>query len=198
MEEKNTRELILQEALNLFADKGFAAVSMRDIAGAVGIRASSIYHHFRGKEEIFNALIQKANDVQESLKAVFMNALSKGESVEEEAFVQTGVFFVTGYLQNVQVSPLLRVLECERFHNEEADRIWKELLIYEPLKHQTKVFEILKQRGDIVEDIPAEQLASEYQASVMLAYFTGDIKQLQMQLQHFYMRYLIKISESEK
>lgn len=49
MEEKNTRELIMQEALDLFAAKGYAAVSMRDIAAAVGIRASSIYHHFSGK-----------------------------------------------------------------------------------------------------------------------------------------------------
>lgn len=36
MEENNTREIIMQEALELFAIKGYAAVSMRDIARAVG------------------------------------------------------------------------------------------------------------------------------------------------------------------
>ena len=76
MEEKNTRELIMQEALDLFAAKGYAAVSMRDIAAAVGIRASSIYHHFSGKQELFEALIQKANGVKDSLQAVFLNAFS--------------------------------------------------------------------------------------------------------------------------
>ena len=34
------------------------------------------------------------------LQAVFMNAFSKVETVEGEAFVQTGLFFLTGYLQN--------------------------------------------------------------------------------------------------
>ena len=104
MEEKNTREIIMQEALELFAIKGYAAVSMRDIARAVGIRPSSIYHHFSGKQELFEALVQRANDVKDSLQAVFINAFSKVGTVEEEAFVQAGVFFVTDYLQNIQVA----------------------------------------------------------------------------------------------
>ncbi len=192
MEGKNTREIILQEALNLFSNKGYSAVSMRDIATAVGIRASSIYHHFSGKQELFEALIQKANDVKDCLQTVFMNALSKAGTVEEEAFVQAGVFFVTGYLQNIQVAPLLKVLECERFHNEDADRVWQELLIFAPLEHETNVFRMLRERGEIVDDIAAEELAVEYQAAIMLAYFSGDIKQLQTQLQYFYKRVFIQ------
>lgn len=192
MDEKNTREIILQEALNLFSNNGYAAVSMRDIATAVGIRASSIYHHFSGKQELFEALIQKANDVKNSLQAVFINAFSKAETVEEEAFVQAGMFFVTGYLQNIQVAPLLKVLECERFHNEDADRVWQDLLIFAPLEHETNVFRILRERGEIVDDVAAEELAAEYQAAIMLAYFSGDIKQLQTQLHYFYKRVFIQ------
>ncbi len=191
MEEKNTREIILREALNLFSNKGYAAVSMRDIAAAVGIRASSIYHHFSGKQELFEALIQKANDVKESLQTVFMNALSKAETVEEEAFVQTGEFFVTGYLQNVQVDPLLKVLECERFHNEDANRAWQELVIFAPLEHETNVFRVLRERGEIVDDMAVEELAAEYQAAIMLAYFSGNIERLKSQLHHFYKRVFI-------
>jgi len=192
MDEKNTREIILQEALNLFSNNGYAAVSMRDIATAVGIRASSIYHHFSGKQELFEALIKKANDVKNSLQAVFINAFSKAETVEEEAFVQAGMFFVTGYLQNIQVAPLLKVLECERFHNEDADRVWQDLLIFAPLEHETNVFRILRERGEIVDDVAAEELAAEYQAAIMLAYFSGDIKQLQTQLHYFYKRVFIQ------
>lgn len=191
MEEKNTREIILQEALNLFSRKGYAAVSMRDIATVVGIRASSIYHHFSGKQELFEALIQKATEVKEALQAVFMSALSKAGMVEEEAFVQTGVYFLTGYLQNAQVEPLLKVLECERFHNEEAGRVWKELLIFAPLEHEENVFRLLRERGEIGADITDKELATEYQAAIMLAYFTGDIQQLQIQLHHFYKRVFI-------
>lgn len=190
MEEKNTRELIMQEALDLFAAKGYAAVSMRDIAAAVGIRASSIYHHFSGKQELFEALIQKANGVKDSLQAVFLNAFSKAGEVGEEAFVQAGVFFLTGYFQNPHVAPLLRVLECERFHNEDAAKAWHELLISAPLEHETNVFQMLKDRGEVVDD-GAEVLAAEYQAAIMLAYFTRGINQLQIQLQRFYKRVFI-------
>lgn len=191
MEEKNTREIILQEALNLFSSKGYAAVSMRDIATAVGIRASSIYHHFSGKQELFEALVQKATDVKESLQAVFLSVLSKTGTVEEEAFVQTGVFFLTGYLQNAQVEPLLKVLECERFHNEDADRVWKELVILAPLEHEENVFRLLRERGEIVDAITDKELAAEYQAAIMLAYFTGDVQQLQIQLHYLYKRVFI-------
>ena len=101
MEEKNTREIIMQEALELFAIKGYAAVSMRDIARAVGIRPSSIYHHFKGKQELFDALIQKANDIKNSLQEVFLNAFAKSEAVGQEAFVRAGMFFLKEYLQNL-------------------------------------------------------------------------------------------------
>lgn len=43
----NTREKIISESLNLFSRKGFDAISVRDIAKAVGIKASSLYNHFK-------------------------------------------------------------------------------------------------------------------------------------------------------
>ncbi len=187
MEEKHTRELILQQALTLFAEKGYAALSMRDLASAVGIRVSSIYHHFSSKQEIFDALIQRANDMKDSLQTVFINAFSKTETVEQEAFVQAGVFFLTGYLQNPQIAPLLKVLECERLHNEKADRAWHDLVIAAPLAHEANIFMALKKRGEIGEE-SAEDLAAEYQAAIMLAYFSGDIEMLQRQLNRFYLR----------
>lgn len=190
MEEKNTREIILQEALILFASNGYAAVSMRDIAAKVGIQASSVYHHFSGKQELFDALIQKANGVKNGLQTAFLNAFSKAGAVGEEAFVQAGVFFLTGYLQNAQVAPLIKVLECERFHNDAADKAWHELLIFAPLEHETNVFQMLKERGEIVDD-SAGELAAEYHAAILLAYFTGDIKQLRTQLQKFHKRVFI-------
>lgn len=187
MEEKHTREVIMQEALAMFAAGGYAAVSMRDIAAAVGIRASSIYYYFSGKQELFDALLQKANYIKDNLKEVFLNAFAHVDTVEQEQFVQAGVFFLSGYLQNPQVAPVLRVLECERLHNEEADRAWRELLILAPLEHEASVFGMLKERGEIVED-SAEDLAAEYQAAVLLAYFTGDMEQFQRQLRRFYQR----------
>lgn len=55
--ETSVRERIVEAALDLFSRQGFAATSMRQIAAAVGIRASSLYNHFAGKEAIFSAII---------------------------------------------------------------------------------------------------------------------------------------------
>ena len=51
-----TKQLILDQALMLFTDKGYEGASMDDIARAVGIRKASLYAHFDGKESIFSAI----------------------------------------------------------------------------------------------------------------------------------------------
>jgi len=56
-EDTSTRQRILDAALELFARKGFAATSVRELARAVGLRESSLYNHFAGKEAIFHALV---------------------------------------------------------------------------------------------------------------------------------------------
>lgn len=53
----NTRQKIMAAAMELFSQRGFEAVSVRDIAGAVGLRESSLYNHFRNKREIFDAIV---------------------------------------------------------------------------------------------------------------------------------------------
>lgn len=52
-----TRQLILDTAHDLFLKQGYAATSMRQIAGRGGLALGGIYNHFAGKEEIFQALI---------------------------------------------------------------------------------------------------------------------------------------------
>jgi len=55
-----TRDRILEEALRLFADKGFEASTMNDIASAVGIKTASLYGHFSGKDELFRSVFESA------------------------------------------------------------------------------------------------------------------------------------------
>lgn len=55
--EASARDRILEAALELFATQGYAGASMREIANAVGMRAPSLYNHFKGKEAILTALI---------------------------------------------------------------------------------------------------------------------------------------------
>ncbi|MDA9431779.1 TetR/AcrR family transcriptional regulator [Bradyrhizobium sp. CCBAU 51627] len=54
-----TRQRILDEALNLFAQSGYGGASMRELARRVGIRESSLYNHFSGKAAILEAIVSE-------------------------------------------------------------------------------------------------------------------------------------------
>lgn len=55
-----TRERILEAAHALFVDKGFAAVSMREIAAHSGVTKSLIHHHFGSKEALWELVKERA------------------------------------------------------------------------------------------------------------------------------------------
>lgn len=59
---RDTRQHILDAALDLFAEKGFFGTSMRELARAVGVRESAIYHHFANKDALLDALMTEAGE----------------------------------------------------------------------------------------------------------------------------------------
>jgi AcrR family transcriptional regulator len=63
MKKMSTKEKILAKSLTLFSKTGFAETSVRDIAKAVGLQPGALYNHFKGKEEILQALL---GDLMES------------------------------------------------------------------------------------------------------------------------------------
>ncbi|MEE8311605.1 MAG: TetR/AcrR family transcriptional regulator [Candidatus Binatia bacterium] len=54
-----TRERILDGAEALFAERGFSGTAMRDIARRVHLKPASIYSHFSGKQEIYEAVLER-------------------------------------------------------------------------------------------------------------------------------------------
>jgi AcrR family transcriptional regulator len=51
------KDQIIQTSAILFKKKGYSAVTMRDIAKAMGIKAASLYNHIKSKQEILSEII---------------------------------------------------------------------------------------------------------------------------------------------
>jgi AcrR family transcriptional regulator len=62
MAAKGTREKILEAALELFRERGFAEATMRDIAGRAGVATGLAYYYFESKDAIVLAFYQRAKD----------------------------------------------------------------------------------------------------------------------------------------
>jgi len=57
MKSETRQEEIVRVAAKLFKEKGYSAVTMRDLAKAIGIKAASLYNHINSKQDILNKII---------------------------------------------------------------------------------------------------------------------------------------------
>lgn len=78
------KEEIIGVASRLFKEKGYKAVSMRDIAQAMGIKAASLYNHIEGKQEILATLIlEVAHEFTNGMNSVVKQKTSPLEKIKE-------------------------------------------------------------------------------------------------------------------
>lgn len=54
----DTKEKIIQVAFNMFLQKGYKDVSLKQIVDAVGLTKGAFYHHFTGKEQLFRQIVE--------------------------------------------------------------------------------------------------------------------------------------------
>lgn len=57
MKQESRKQEIINTAAKLFKEKGYSAVTMRDLATAMGIKAASLYNHISSKQEILQEII---------------------------------------------------------------------------------------------------------------------------------------------
>ncbi|MGK4004069.1 TetR family transcriptional regulator [Sorangium sp. So ce1036] len=72
-----TREQILDAALLVFSRKGYAAATLQDVAAEAGLTRGAVYWHFKGKAELYTALL---GERLARANAVFSEALSSTPS----------------------------------------------------------------------------------------------------------------------
>ncbi len=79
----DTRSLILDTAARLFAEQGYVAISMRDVARAAGMTQANLYYHFRDKDQMINDTLAHlfASRIA-SLDEVLETHLADGDELE--------------------------------------------------------------------------------------------------------------------
>src|SRR5258706_3523651 len=68
-----TRAALLVAARELFGERGYAATSLDDVVARAGVTKGALYHHFRGKTELFRAVYEQVKrEVSDTVVAVFL------------------------------------------------------------------------------------------------------------------------------
>src|SRR5262245_29448296 len=76
-----SRARVLHAARSLIMAQGYAAVSMQQIAAAVGVNKATLYHHFRDKEDLFVSVM--ASEFTRSAGEL-ASAIARGHSLREQ------------------------------------------------------------------------------------------------------------------
>lgn len=114
------RERVLNAAAKLFAERGYAAVTLRDIAAAVGIRHTSLYHHVPGgKEELFvEVTVRQLQQHRQGLSAAMAAA---GLDIRQQLFAAAEWFLTHPPMDLVRMSyadmPAIDPKEAQRLGN---------------------------------------------------------------------------------
>lgn len=163
-----TKQKILDVALDLFSQNGFSAVSIRDICKIVDIKESSVYYHFKNKQAILDELLRHF----ESIATGFMTQLEQAltitpKTVEGNLFEHTCDCFFEQYLMDEYCNKIMRLLSIERFHNDEMQKIYDYWILDKPINFQTKVFSLLMSIG-IIKTTDSKYLSLKFYAPIYL------------------------------
>ena len=155
----NTKEKILDEAMTLFSEKGYANVFVGDIAEKVGIKAPSLYKHYKSKKAIFDAIIDEMNRrFEEQAKAMQINgtdaAADSGiyKTLSEDRLLKLGREFFLYYLHDDYNRKFRKMLTLEQFHDKDLAKVYSKLYVDDPLSYQGMLFGFLVMSGVLQTD----------------------------------------------
>lgn len=118
---------VLKAALSLFARQGFRATTMRQIARRCGLSVGNLYHHFGGKEVIFQRLIdqywQVLLDPELPLNRIFAAARFPGDLEEMAAAIEQVVGENSAYILLIYIDVIeFKGRHIRTFYQQMADR----------------------------------------------------------------------------
>lgn len=159
---QNTKERILEVSLELFSQKGFDAVSIRDICKRVNIKESSVYYHFKNKQAILDEILSRFGEAASTaMRELEEEAGSTKISLNEIFFGLIGNRFFEKYLMDGFCNMVLRLLLIEQAGNSGLQEIYDRWIFEEPLAFQQRMFELLAKNG-VIKSRDSRYLAIKY------------------------------------
>jgi AcrR family transcriptional regulator len=120
---ERTHQAIIESAYNLFLEQGYAATSMRQIAGRAGLALGGIYNHFGCKESIFSELIIDRHPYQQILPI-----LLETPTEDMETFVRTAARAMVSELGKRPDFIKLMLIEMVEFNGRNMPNTIKQVL----------------------------------------------------------------------
>ena len=149
----STRDKIMGVALNMFSERGYEAVSIRDICGEVGIKESTLYYHFKNKKDILDSLTEKFRSYIDGLLShvdeITEEPAKKGKKSDDISLQMMDSYMIDSYLFDPFCNLMLRLMMIEQFHNEEIRELYEKTLFTDPYDIQMNVFRKLAKAGAI-------------------------------------------------
>ena len=160
MERGNTKQEILNVALNLFSVQGFEATPISQIANAVGIRKASLYSHFENKQAILDALIKEVLE-QYAEHSIFAMVDWNDPAFTKDKLDMTpdaAVQMIQGQLRYILHDPAIsrarKMLTIEQFQNPELAKLQTRQNYEDVLRYFTGLVGFLIRQGVLTEDDP--------------------------------------------
>ncbi len=137
----DTKTVILNEALSLFAAEGYKAVTVEQIAAAVGIKAPSLYKHFPGKRAIFTAILQRMEQADAELAADASMPDAGYASVPslDDILSFTKAMF-RHWTEDSFGCCFRRLLTVEQYHDPDMALLYRQYLSTGPMEYMEEVF----------------------------------------------------------
>ena len=157
MERGNTKQEILDVALELFSVKGYEATSLSTIADAVGIRKASLYSHFENKQAILDALVKDVLDAYGN-HSIFAKSDWDNDTGDLPVTPDAAVQMIQGQIRYILHDPTIsrarRMLVIEQFQNSELARLQTKQNYSDVLHYFTGLIKHLIRQGVLREDDP--------------------------------------------
>ena len=163
MKQEDTRERILEQALELFSEKGYDSVSVGEIARAVGIKAPSL----------FDAIVESTAAQYEAdtgkidihVQNVSQDIPVFTEITAEALFEKVRQIFEYS-LHNAPISRFRRMMTIEQFRSPELAALYSRRYVDRLLAYHAGIFRALIAAGELQAEDP-DALAMQYVAPVL-------------------------------